>query len=72
MDEVHWNIIACYVVDESNIVYSVYDSLIRDGEAVPQGYGQSSILRGSPLLSTIMYYFALLQGKTSLKPPQKF
>ena len=50
------------------IVYSVYNSLIHDSEATLQGYEQLSILYKFLLLSTIIYYFMILQGKTSLKP----
>jgi hypothetical protein len=52
------------------IRWLVFDLLCPDGTS-DESYGKKTIVKGAPLLSTISYYFALIQKKTVKKAPQK-
>ena len=72
MGEFHWNLFVCYTSFEEEVIWTVFNSLTSEGVPTHQDHGNSLIVKGAPVLSAIMFYFLLLQGKTALKPPQKF
>ena len=39
INKVHSNIIMCYIIDKSNIMYFIYDLLIYNSEVALQDYG---------------------------------
>ena len=72
LSEFQWNIFACYVVDvESSITWTCYNSLTKEGEATQEDFENASLVKGSPALSTIMYYFAKIQESKANKPKQQ-
>jgi hypothetical protein len=53
------------------IRWLVFNSLHLNG-TFNKSYGKKIIIKNTSLLSTILYYFALIQKKTVKKAPQKF
>jgi hypothetical protein len=53
-------------------MWSVFDSLTREDTVTPESYGKALIVEGAPVLSTIKYYFNLIQRGKAKKPKQLF
>jgi hypothetical protein len=53
-------------------MWSVFDSLTCENTVIPESYKKTLIVEGAPVLSTIKYYFSLIQRKKAKKPKQLF
>jgi hypothetical protein len=73
ISEAHWNLYVCHVVDAATVItWSVFNSLTHEDTATPESYGKALIVEGAPVLSTIKYYFNLIQRGKAKKPKQLF
>jgi hypothetical protein len=53
-------------------MWSVFNLLTCKDTATPESYRKALIVEGAPVLSTIKYYFGLIQHRKAKKPKQLF
>jgi hypothetical protein len=73
ISEAHWNLYVCHVVDATTVItWSVFDLLTCEDTVTPESYRKALIVEGAPVLSTIKYYFSLIQRGKAKKLKQLF